>query len=359
MASIRIGYPSAAMRISELPLTYGIQRRLEAAGIDEVEQLTSAVPREVLAIPGIGGKAVEAIEAALAALGLHLSVDAYAAYVCAREGRAAHDVKLIDLWLCAECAADFEGRPFGGEAPAYVGSPVGGYCLNCVENKWSVALYQWFLCANCARVAQSFGQSVIASRGLLQAWNGDLAARTGIELIETDPPRLNRRDAAVRVADKFSVVDFEGRRTSNGERVFGIEQKTGQKGIGPGSVNAMSEFQLDCSDCDDIAAVAEREHLPVFLVHAQAVQRAVPPTRLWVPVGFWWTDAYSMGEHCNAVRNRSREPRPAAYFDVGIFRPLAVFADYITEGGIDAFIQRVDGAGRFPAMYPGQVRQVR
>ena len=39
--------------------------------------------------------------------------------------------------------------------------------------------------------------------------------------------------------------------------------------------------------------------------------------------------------------------------------PLAVFADYITEGGIDAFIQRVDGAGRFPAMYPGQVRQVR
>jgi NAD-dependent DNA ligase len=91
------------MRTSELPLTFGIQRRLEAAGIDEVEQLTSAVPRELQAIPGIGGKAIKAIEAALAAEGLHLSVDAYAAYICAREGRAAHDVKLISLpvsWLC-------------------------------------------------------------------------------------------------------------------------------------------------------------------------------------------------------------------------------------------------------------------
>lgn len=347
------------MRIAELSLAYGIQRRLASAGIEDVEQLTSAVPREVMSIPGIGGKAVEAIAAALAAEGLHLADDAYAPYVCAREDHAAHDVKLTDLWLCAECGDDFRTRPFGGVEPAYVGTPIGGYCQNCVENKWSVALHQWFLCANCARVAQSFGQSVIASRGLLEAWNGDLARRTGIELIETDPPRLNRRAVSVRVADKVAAVDFEGRRIGSGERVFGIEQKTGQKGIGRAAVNAMSEFQLDCSDCDDIAAAAEREDLPVFLVHAQAVQRAVPPTRLWVPVGYWWTDAYEMGTHCNAVRNRSREPRPAAYYDVGIFRPLADLADYIERGGVEEFRRRVASDGRFPAMYPGQARQLR
>jgi ribosomal protein L37AE/L43A len=347
------------MRVSDLALSESIKRRLASAGFLEVDQLTSVVPREVLAISGFGETALSRIIGALAAQGLQLSEDSYAPYICAREGHAAHDVKLTDLWLCTECGEDFATRPFAGEKPAYVGQPIGGYCQNCVENKASVALRQWYLCAACARVAQSFGQSVIASRELVRTWNSNFAGVTGIELVETDPPRLNRRAASVRVADKLSQVDFEGRAIGSGVRVFGIEQKTGQKGLGHAAVNPMSEFQLDCSDCDDIAAVAERERLPVYLIHAQAIQRAAPPTRLWVPVGYWWTDAYAMRDHCNDVRNRSREPRPAAYYDVRIFRPLADFAEYIRSGGVEAFRRQVEADGRFPPMYPNQARQVR
>jgi len=347
------------MELSDLSVPAAIVQRLKDSGFDSVEAVTSAVPREVLGIRGIGPKALIAISAALGAHGLSFAEDTYAPYVCAREGTAANDVKLTDLWLCDECASDFETRPFGGTGPEYVGSSIGGYCMNCVEDKPSVSIRQWLLCSGCARLAQSFGQSVIASRGLLSAWNGSLAERTGVELVETDPPRLNRFVRGSRVADKQSSADFEGRLIATGKPVFGIEQKTGQAGLGPAAVSPMSRFQLDCSDCDDIAAVAEREDMPVFLVHAQAIQRAKPPTRLWLPVGYWWTDGYSMAAHCLSVANRGREIRPAAYYDVRIFKPLATFADYIEQGGVEEFRRRVEAEGRFPAMYPGQARQLR
>ena len=63
--------------------------------------------------------------------------------------------------------------------------------------------------------------------------------------------------------------------------------------------------------------------------------------------------------NCIGIANRSREIRPAAYYDVKIFRPLADFANYIERGGVEDFKRRVESEGRFPAMYPDQARQVR
>jgi hypothetical protein len=346
------------MTLDSLGLRPALARRLHEAGYDDVADLERAVPRELLAINHVGPSALLAVMAALKAQGKSLAIDPYALYVCARDGRAAQSVSLTDLWLCDSCAADFQTRPFDGISPVYVSEPIDGYCINCVQRKQDVALRQWFLCEDCARVARSFGSSVVASKGLLAEWDDRHRAATGIKLVEVDPPRLNRRHGAIAVATKPSAIDWEGREEASDRVVFGIEQKTGQKGLGRGSVNAMSEFQLDTSDCDDIAAVAERRNLPVYLLHAQVVERAHPPTRLYIPVAYWWTDAYSMGESRPNVRMRPRERRPAAYYPADIFRPLSDFAAYILAGGVDAFRARVRADGRFPAMYPNQPRRI-
>lgn len=346
------------MSIDGLGLRATLAQRLKDAGYETVAAIEAVVPRDLLAIEGLGPKSLETIAAALAAQGSRLAEDAYAPYTCARDGVAGFGVKLTELWLCDDCADDFTARPFAGIEAVYVSAPVDGYCVNCVAWKPDIALRQWHLCDLCARVAQSFGRSVVASRALLTHWDESYRAETGIKLVEVDPPRLNRREGNVVVATKASAIDWEGRDERTDEVIFGIEQKTGQKGLGRGSVDPMSEFQLDTSDCDDIAAVAERRMVPVYVLHAQVVERAVPPTRLFVPAGYWWTDAFSMGERCTSVRPRPRERRPAAYYPVDIFRPLAAFADYLQSGGVDEFVRRTNRDGRFPALYPGQLRRV-
>jgi hypothetical protein len=50
--------PSATlrrMRIDELALSAGVAKHLDAVGMTNVGQLTNSVPREILAIEGIGG----------------------------------------------------------------------------------------------------------------------------------------------------------------------------------------------------------------------------------------------------------------------------------------------------------------
>ena len=345
------------MSLDSLGLRSTITQRLEQAGFRDVADLEAAVPRDLLAIGGFGPAALATVVEALAVEGRSLAVDPYAPYTCARDGHSSYDVRLADLWLCDVCARDFITRPFAGEEAVYAAAPVDGYCVNCVERKPDVALRQWYLCEVCARVAQSFGRSVVGSRALLRQWDDRHRAATGIKLVEVDPPRLNRREGNVAVATKASAIDWEGRDETTDEVVFGVEQKTGQKGLGRGSVDPMSEFQLDTSDCDDIAAVAERRELPVYLLHAQVVERASAPTKLWVPVGYWWTDAYAMGARCTGVRQRPRERRLAAYYPADIFRPLASFADYLLAGGVSEFVERTIRDGRFPAMYPDQPRR--
>jgi hypothetical protein len=228
----------------------------------------------------------------------------------------------------------------------------GGHCVNCAEPKASVRLRQWLLCDACARVARSFGRSIVAARELLNSAAAIRLRQHGIELVETDPPRLNRPGGT-----KLAAIDFEGRNVANGIRLFGIEMKTGQRGIGAGAVDPMGEFQLDCSDCNDLATVGEREGLPIYLVHAQVVERATPPTRQFVSAGYWWTDPVRMGEGCRDVRNRSREIRPAAYYAASIFSPLDGFADHILTGGAEELNALITQLGRFPALYTGQPKQ--
>lgn len=112
----------------------------------------------------------------------------------------------------------------------------------------------------------------------------------------------------------------------------------------------MGQFQLDHSDCDAIMDVVRREELPVYLAHAQVVDRVLPPTTYYVAVGIWWTDLFSMSENYNESRSRPRENRPAAYFNTTMFNDTQAFIDHLNNNGPDHIKTRMKQDG-YPGLY--------
>jgi hypothetical protein len=102
-----------------------------------------------------------------------------------------------------------------------------------------------------------------------------------LKLEETDPVRLSpyaykRGDETKRQkAASLSALDF--RVSEHGRPLFHIEQKTG-----PGSIDDMTEFQLDLNDLNDIVGVVNGTGLPAYIIHVQA-GRSIP-SRLAAPL---------------------------------------------------------------------------
>jgi hypothetical protein len=268
-----------------------------------------------LGIHGFGPAALDQVETALHGAGHELTPDPYGQYECAREGKLARDANLADFFLCTGCASRWQAEAFDDTEPVFVGEQSGGYCLNCNEDRADVRLRQWILCGNCERVARSIGRSVVAERYVLDYWRTVLFPGTADLVIEsTDPPTLRRGPRGAPGA-KRAEIDFLVRRKEGGP-VFGIEMKTGKSHIS-GVAQAgsrMGEFQLDVSDCDDIATVMTRDKLPVYLLHVQVIDRIHPPTLRYVPLSAWWTDPFRMGEYSIgfSAGPAKRETRPTS-----------------------------------------------
>lgn len=114
----------------------------------------------------------------------------------------------------------------------------------------------------------------------------------------------------------------------------------------------MSQFQLDTTDCDDIAGAASNLNAPVYLLHAQVIGRAHAPTERFVGVGLWFASPWDMLSNLVAVRPRPRETRDAAYFKPTMFRPFSEFRDYMNqEFTRDEALMRQGG---FPTLYRRQ-----
>jgi hypothetical protein len=219
-----------------------------------------------------------------------------------------------------------------------------------------VALRQWFLCGTCERVARSIGRSIVAERFVATQWEALVAPHApGLALEGTDRPTLRRRGKDDST-NKHAEIDFVARDGKDGP-AFGFELKTGKSHIsGRAPVGArMGDFQLDTSDCDDIATVMEREAIPVYLLHVQVIDRAHPPTVEYRALAGWWTDPFRMSEHFDRVQRRPRETRDAAYFDARMFEPLATLAQHIRDGGPARLAERIEREG-IPDLYrrPGQ-----
>lgn len=278
-----------------------------------------------------------------------LAPDPYAAYECARHGDAARDAELRAYFLCDTCRAAYSADAFSGLSPEWVsGERIDGYCGNCNE-LGIVRLSQWFLCGTCDRVMRSIGRGVASARYVEASWAETFGDSDDWRLVETDPvtlqPRGKRSDPR-----RSPTADFEVRTTS-GQVVFGLELKSGRSALpgGSGIGSPMSQFQLDTTDCDDIASAAREICAPVFLLHAQVIGRALAPTERYVGVGLWFTRPWDMLPNLEAVRPRPRETRDAAYFKTVMFRPFSQLTAYV-QSELTADLALMDREG-FPPLY--------
>lgn len=350
MAARRYGLRVTSLRDLGFPLA--VRNLLRTKGITDSDELTALNERELVGLGGFGPKRLAQVKEALDDAGLTLADDEFAPYMCVRDGRLAWDVSLADLFLCDECAAVWQAEAFYDTEPEYVGSALEGYCISCNQRK-PVNLRQWFLCGNCERVARSIGRGVAAERYLREQWRDlVLPEAPHLELTQLDEPRLRGRRGGA--PPKVAAIDFDVRDTNADDHVFGFELKTGKKYIsGSGRPGGkMSEFQLDTTDCDDIRSVMEDRDLLVYLVHVQVIDRAEAPTARYVPLAAWWTDPFSMGSEdgFKRIQQRSRETRDAAYFNTGIFRDFATFAEHIGNGEYEELVERLRDDG-VPQLY--------
>jgi hypothetical protein len=128
--------------------------------------------------------------------------------------------------------------------------------------------------------------------------------------------------------------------------LFGIENKTGRS-----SIKEMSQFQLDCSDCDTISNDMRRLNIPAYIIHAQVLEVwDQPPTVGFRATGLWWTDVYKMAEHFKKVQQRGDENRNAAYFGKKAFDDIFTFPDAIEGKSGETLVQRFKREG-IPQMY--------
>lgn len=333
------------MELAELGLTAFI-RRLERAGVTSVEDLLGRNRRQLLQLAGIGDGTVDAIEAALKERGMELQRDEWEPYKCARHGERAWDVSLAGFFLCDDCARDFKVKAFDGAETLFAGEAVDGYCDHCNLRK-EVRFRQWLLCGVCHRVVRSIGRGVAAARFFEEFWDARIAKdRPDLRLEERDPPELRRATGNEKREASF---DFLAVDTKSGEPRFGFELKAGRSHLGKGGIGSgMTRFQLDVSDCDDMASCIRAIGVPGYLVHLQVLDRVEPPTLRYSAVDLWWTDMFEMAKSWKETTQRPRENRPAAYFDPKMFRDSATLIDHVKSGGPQEIQSRMRAEGQPP-----------
>lgn len=332
------------MELDKLDLSPALVRRIQGAGLKSADDLTALCDRELLQIPGIGPKTVDVIEAALCDASMSLASDPFGRYTCARHGQPAGDAGLTSFFLCQGCADEWIDEAFAGAAPEWEGEKVTGHCIACNVRK-EVRLRQWFLCAVCERVARSIGRSIEAERHVADEWTN--SAGGDWKLWPVDRPRLRRPNSIA--GTKIATLDFLVSR--KGKELVGIELKTGRGEIGGTGIGTrMGRFQLDVSDCDDIRNAARAADVVPYVFHAQVIDRAEPPTVRHMATGLWWAEYLSLRTAFLETRQRPRENRPAAYFDVEAFRPIADLAAHLVDTDLDDESDKLKQAG-WPSLY--------
>jgi hypothetical protein len=305
--------------------------------ITSTEALVRLNARELRALPGVGPGTMQMILDALAGADLVLADDPWAPYACVRHGMRGGDVSLATFFLCAPCRDLFVMGAFSGEEPAWIGTQlVEGYCGHCNRPRLDIRATQWLLCGICERVVRSIGRGLAAAKYVMQVWEQNIAGTVPQTiLVETDPPELRsqgRRSEAIR----DSMPDFTGFNSDEPDTpLFGFELKSGKSAASTsgGVGSPMTRFQLDTTDCDDILSIADREVIPIYLVHVQVIGRAHPPTERFHGVGFWWTDLWTMQSSFENVQIRPRETRNAAYYATRIFKSVSSLADHLSTDG--------------------------
>ncbi len=262
---------------------------------------------------------------------------------CVRHAKPRKDVRLRQYFLCDACTSTWTTEAFGGNAPLYSGEEVDGYCQLC-NQILKVKMRTWFLCDICHRVAGAIGRNHVAELAIVNFWDVHVRPKLPqLELVRNDISSLRpRRDTD---ESATAPIDFLVRDAASKENLFGIENKTGRS-----SIKDMSQFQLDCSDCDTIKNDMKRLNIPCYIIHAQVLETWQPPTVGFKIIGLWWTDVYRMTAHFKSVKQRRDENRGAAYFGKKAFEPIDTFPGAVWTGTSLPLVDQFESEG-IPEMY--------
>jgi hypothetical protein len=163
---------------------------------------------------------------------------------------------------------------------------------------------------------------------------------------EADPIEIQSTGQRGRRRALATRLDLHALERDSRERAFWIELKTG-----PGSAEEMAEFQLDCSDCDDIENTVKTSGNIAFLFHVQMSKVPEPPTMRIIGNQIWWTDLFSFANAFLQTKpRRGNERKIAAYFDPSCFKRLEIFADYLIGAEMRKMLKRFDREG-CPSLY--------
>ncbi|MGQ0715508.1 MAG: hypothetical protein ACT4PJ_17555 [Gemmatimonadaceae bacterium] len=258
------------------------------------------------------------------------TLDASSTYyeACARHKARQTARGLQVMYTCDPCTVRLVREVFNDRPPVYHGETVDGYCGLCNQRR-PVTLRQYFSCVPCWSVVVAYQKGFVASRAVHEWWARDLApSYRDLSLIETEPvlllPYVRGAKTKRQAAATKDVLDFKA--TERGTTLFHIELKSG-----PGSIDGMSEFQLDVNDYNDIVGAVKLTRLPAYIVHVQLAFDYLPPTRGTVVKGMWWTDLATFMTGPYRVKKRHGEEKKARYCDAGCFQPMTTFASEIAE----------------------------
>ena len=264
---------------------------------------------------------------------------------CARHTARQTARSLQHIYLCDDCAHRFVHEAFNDRPPLYHGETIEGFCGLC-NDRLEVTLRQWFVCQVCWNVVVAYQKSFVAAASVTEFWNRDIHPHfPQFSIEETEEvyllPYVRGAKTKKQGAAELEDLDFLVSEEVGGDvkPAFHIELKSG-----PGSIEAMTEFQLDVNDFNDIAGAINNTKLPAYIVHVQLAQEYDPPTRRTVAAAIWWTDPERLRAHLKTIKKRRGEDKQAAYFEPEAFRPWPTFREEMAARGFEALAEAVNAA---------------
>ena len=191
---------------------------------------------------------------------------------CARHQNSSTTRFVANFFLCDDCSDRLQHEAFNGRSPLFEGLHVEGYCGLCNELT-ATDLRQWFVCPICVNVVLSYPKGFAASRYVHDFWAHEVTPRfPELVLEELDEVKLEPfvpgKRSAKKKGEVAQALDYRvGRRRGDlTEALFSIELKAG-----PASIAAMSEFQLDVNDFNDIANGCNGCGLPAYVFQCRSM----------------------------------------------------------------------------------------
>ena len=253
---------------------------------------------------------------------------------CARH-TARQTCRLVQAaYLCDGCTERLVREAFNGRPPIYNGESLQGYCGLC-NQMLEVTMRQWFVCGPCWNFIIAYQKSIAATAGLREWWESKIKPTfPTFSLNETEPvtlqPFARSKGTKLEKAASLEVLDFivTDKSTKREAKLFHIEQKAG-----PGSIDGMSEFQLDVNDYNDIAGTMNSTQLPAYVIHVQVEHEYAPPTRKTNVINMWWSDIYTIYDKRKGIANRRGTDKRAIYFKPSAFKRIETFQEELASGG--------------------------